>query len=57
MVMGAVVSIILLIPSVIAFFIDQKIQKKQGVVLNAKSIVYRAKKIRYEMLFSIFILF
>lgn len=44
MVMGAVVSIILLIPSVIAFFIDQKIQKKQGVVLNAKSIVYRAKK-------------
>lgn len=44
MAMGAVVSIILLIPSVIAFFIDQKIQKKQGVVLNAKSIVYRAKK-------------
>lgn len=44
MAMGAVVSIILLIPSVIAFFIDQKIQKKQGVVLNAKSIIYRAKK-------------
>lgn len=44
MAMGAVVSIILLIPSVIAFFIDQKIQKKHGVVLNAKSIVYRAKK-------------
>lgn len=44
MAMGAVVSIILLIPSVVAFFIDQKIQKKQGVVLNAKSIVYRAKK-------------
>ncbi len=44
MAMGAVVSIILLIPSVIAFFIDQKIQKKQGVVLNAKSIPYRAKK-------------
>lgn len=44
MAMGAVVSIILLIPSVIAFFIDQKIQKIQGVVLNAKSIVYRAKK-------------
>lgn len=44
MAMGAVVSIILLIPSVIAFFIDQKIQKKQGVILNAKSIVYRAKK-------------
>ncbi|MDU1912227.1 putative 2-aminoethylphosphonate ABC transporter permease subunit [Fusobacterium sp.] len=44
MAMGAVVSIILLIPSVIAFFIDQKIQKKQGVVLNAKSIPYKAKK-------------
>lgn len=42
--MGAVVSIILLIPSVAAFFIDQKIQKKQGVVLNAKSIPYTAKE-------------
>lgn len=42
--MGAVVSIILLIPSVVAFFIDQKIQKKQGVVLNAKSIPYTAKE-------------
>lgn len=42
--MGAVVSIILLIPSVAAFFIDQKIQKKQGIVLNAKSIPYTAKE-------------
>lgn len=42
--MGAVVSIILLIPSVIAFIIDQKIQKKQGVVLNAKSKAYVPKK-------------
>lgn len=42
--MGAVVSIILSIPSVAAFFIDQKIQKKQGVVLNAKSIPYTAKE-------------
>lgn len=42
--MGAVVSIILLIPSVATFFIDQKIQKKQGVVLNAKSIPYTAKE-------------
>ncbi|MFV0579646.1 MAG: putative 2-aminoethylphosphonate ABC transporter permease subunit [Fusobacterium ulcerans] len=42
--MGAVVSIILLIPSVAAFFIYQKIQKKQGVVLNAKSIPYTAKE-------------
>ncbi|WP_462427524.1 putative 2-aminoethylphosphonate ABC transporter permease subunit [Fusobacterium varium] len=51
MAMGAVVSIILLIPSVIAFFIDQKIQKKQGVVLNAKSIPYRAKKNKVRDIF------
>lgn len=42
--MGAVVGIILLIPSVIAFFIDQKVQKKQGIVFNAKSKEYVAKK-------------
>ena len=51
MAMGAVVSIILLIPSVIVFFIDQKIQKKQGVVLNAKSIPYRAKKNKVRDIF------
>ena len=44
MAMGAVVSIILLIPSVIAFLIDQKVQKKQSVVFNAKSKVYVPKK-------------
>lgn len=50
--MGAVVSIILLIPSVAAFFIDQKIQKKQGVVLNAKSIPYTAKENKARDIFS-----
>lgn len=62
--MGAVVSIILLIPSVAAFFIDQKIQKKQGVVLNAKSIPYTAKENKardiffyiYTILICLFIL-
>lgn len=49
--MGAVVSIILLIPSVAAFFIDQKIQKKQGVVLNAKSIPYTAKENKVRDIF------
>lgn len=49
--MGAVVSIILLIPSVAAFFIDQKIQKKQGVVLNAKSIPYTAKENKARNIF------
>lgn len=44
MAMGAVVSIILLIPSVIAFIIDQKVQKKQSVVFNAKSKAYVPKK-------------
>lgn len=44
MAMGAVVSIILLIPSVIAFIIDQRVQKKQSVVFNAKSKVYTPKK-------------
>ncbi len=46
MAMGAVVSIILLIPSVIAFIIDQKVQKKQSVVFNAKSKAYTPKKDR-----------
>ncbi|WP_304157667.1 putative 2-aminoethylphosphonate ABC transporter permease subunit [Fusobacterium ulcerans] len=49
--MGAVVSIILLIPSVAAFFIDQKIQKKQGVVLNAKSIPYTVKENKARNIF------
>lgn len=49
--MGAVVSIILLIPSVAAFFIDQKIQKKQRVVLNAKSIPYTAKENKARNIF------
>ena len=43
MAMGAVVSIILLIPSVAAFIIDQKVQKKQSVVFNAKSKAYTPK--------------
>lgn len=46
MAMGAVVSIILLIPSIIAFVIDQKVQKKQSVVFNAKSKNYVPKENR-----------
>lgn len=49
--MGAVVGIILLIPSVIAFFIDQKVQKKQGIVFNAKSKEYVAKKKKIRDIF------
>lgn len=49
--MGAVVGIILLIPSVIAFFMDQKVQKKQSLVLNAKSKEYIAKKNRVRDIF------
>lgn len=49
--MGAVVGIILLIPSVVAFFIDQKVQKKQGIVFNAKSKEYVAKKKKIRDIF------
>ncbi|MBN8631391.1 MAG: putative 2-aminoethylphosphonate ABC transporter permease subunit [Rhodobacterales bacterium] len=41
--MGAVVSVILLIPAVLAFVIDRQIQKKQVSLLSARSVPYEPK--------------
>ncbi|KQZ79090.1 iron ABC transporter permease [Mesorhizobium sp. Root157] len=41
--MGAVVSVILLIPAVAAFFVDRVIQKKQVALLSARSVPYQPK--------------
>ncbi len=41
--MGAVVSVILLIPAVAAFFVDRAIQKKQVALLSARSVPYQPK--------------
>ncbi|HHI82848.1 MAG TPA: putative 2-aminoethylphosphonate ABC transporter permease subunit, partial [Rhizobiales bacterium] len=44
--MGAVVSVVLLIPAVFAFAIDRLVQKKQVALLSARSIPYHPKKSR-----------
>lgn len=41
--MGAVVSVILLIPAVLAFVIDRQVQKKQVSQLSARSVPYEPK--------------
>lgn len=41
--MGAVVSVILLIPAVLAFLVDGHVQKKQVPLLSAKSVPYQPK--------------
>lgn len=41
--MGAVVSVILLIPAAAAFFVDRLIQKKQVALLSARSVPYQPK--------------
>ncbi|MEO5615376.1 MAG: hypothetical protein ABIR04_10720 [Cypionkella sp.] len=41
--MGAVVSVILLIPAVLAFVIDRQVQKKQVSQLSAHSVPYAPK--------------
>ena len=42
--MGAVVSVVLLIPAVFAFAIDRLVQKKQVALLSARSVPYHPKK-------------
>lgn len=42
--MGAVVSVVLLIPAMFAFAIDRFVQRKQVAMLTARSVVYEAKK-------------
>lgn len=41
--MGAVVSIVLLVPALLAFAIDRRMQKKQVALLTARSVVYEPK--------------
>ena len=41
--MGAVVGLILLVPAVLAFFIDRQIQKKQVALLSARAVAFEAK--------------
>jgi iron(III) transport system permease protein len=41
--MGAVVSVILLIPAVVAFVVDRQVQKKQVALLSARSVPYQPK--------------
>jgi iron(III) transport system permease protein len=41
--MGAVVSVVLLIPAIFAFAIDRIIQRKQVALLSARSVVYEPK--------------
>ena len=42
--MGAVISIVLLVPAMIAFFIDRYSRKKQISLLTARSVVFKPKK-------------
>mgnify|MGYP002631453351 CR=1 FL=1 len=41
--MGAVVSVILLIPAILAFAVDRKVQKKQVALLSARAVPYQPK--------------
>ncbi len=41
--MGAVVSVVLLVPAVIAFVVDRMVQKKQVALLSARSVPYQPK--------------
>ena len=42
--MGAVISMVLLVPAMIAFFIDRYSRKKQISLLTARSVVFKPKK-------------
>jgi len=44
--MGAVVSVVLIIPAVIAFIVDRIVQRKQFAILTSRSVVYEPKKNR-----------
>ena len=42
--MGAVISMVLLVPAMIAFFIDRYSRKKQISLLTSRSVVFKPKK-------------
>ncbi len=53
--MGAVVSVVLLVPAVLAFAIDRQVQKKQVALLSARSVVFEPKPDRkYDRIFLIY---
>ena len=41
--MGAVVGLILLLPAVLAFFVDQMLQRRQAALLSARAVPYQPK--------------
>lgn len=44
--MGAVVSVILLIPAIVAFFVDRMVQRRQVALLSARAVAYEPKPSR-----------
>ena len=44
--MGAVVSVVLLVPAVIAFIVDRQVQKRQVALLSARAVAYEPKPSR-----------
>jgi iron(III) transport system permease protein len=42
--MGAVVSTVLLVPAIMAFFVDRAVQKRQVALLSARAVVYEPRK-------------
>ena len=44
--MGAVISLVLLLPAVLAFFVDQYSRKRQVALLSSRSVVFEPKKYR-----------
>ena len=53
--MGAVVSVVLLIPAMFAFAVDRFVQKKQITLLSSRAVVFEPKKnIRFDSLMLLF---
>lgn len=49
--MGAVVSVVLLIPAVLAFVVDRQVTKRQVSLLSARSVPYQPKpNVRFDMM-------
>ena len=56
--MGAVVSVVLLVPALLAFSIDRRVQKKQVALLSARSVVFEPKPNRtYDRVFFAYAIF
>ena len=53
--MGAVVSVVLLIPAMLAFTVDRIVQKKQITLLSSRAVVFAPKKnIRFDSLMLVY---